>query len=64
MHFVKLILFAAALELMCCFGVIEKKEAEKKPAIIAIKKADKKIEGEQNKVNSSYSGTPIQIKLQ
>jgi len=61
MQFIKLIFLAAALELMCCFGVIEKKPAVKKAASVTIEKVEPIIEGEQMKERSSYSGTPIQI---
>jgi|GEM_PF-3320638 len=64
MHFIKILLLAIAIELMCCFGVMEKEKPVSKTSAISIEKTDQEKIIDQKKIKEVSASTPIQISIQ
>lgn len=64
MHFIKILLLAIAVELLCCFGVIEKEKSPPATPAISIEKADQDTIIDKKKSKVVPTGKPIQITVQ
>ena len=64
MHFVKLILFAIAIEFMCCLGVIEKEERESQTSVVKVETIDPVHENDQKSIQEGTKPIPIKISIQ
>jgi hypothetical protein len=61
MHFIKILLLAIAVELLCCFGVIEKEKSSSVTPPISIEKTGPDTIIDQKSTKAVSAGTPIQI---
>lgn len=61
MHFIKILLLAIAVELLCCFGVIEKEKSSKTTAPVSIEKTNQDTIIDEKNTKAVSAGTPIQI---
>lgn len=61
MHFIKILLIAITVELLCCFGVIEKEKSSSAIPPISIEKTDHDTIIDQKSAKVVSAGTPIRI---
>lgn len=64
MHFIKILLLAIAVELLCCFGVIKKEKSPRATPAVSIEKADQDTIIDKKKSKVVPTGKPIQITVQ
>ena len=64
MQFVKFILVAMSIELLCCFGLIEKEKPSPKPDTIIIEQVIIDQSAEGTELPETAKHIPIHIKVQ
>ena len=64
MQFIKILLLAIAVELLCCFGVIQKENSSTATSPVYIEKTHQDMIIDQKSTKVVSGGTPIQIIVQ
>lgn len=64
MQFVKYLLIAMSIELLCCFGLIEKEKPVAQPTPVVIEHTAVELSAEELRHSETAKPMPIHIKVQ